>query len=272
MHRYALTDESWARVRQVLPRPARTGRPPRDAREILEGVLWVLATGAPWRDLPARFGPWQTIYGRFRTWVASRVLDRLLDRLQRAFASEARLDMDLWCVDTTVIRASRAAGGARRTERADEPEDHALGRSRGGFGTKLALACDGRGHPLAAVVAPGQQHDVRSFSDVVASALRFGRPCLLAGDKAYSVAWVRRWLRRRRIQPVIPTRIDQQTDPHFRVAAYRRRNVVERLVGWLKESRRVATRYEKLAVNYLALVKLAMIRRLLRVAEFSDRP
>lgn len=269
MQRFALTDEAWELLQDLLPAPARTGRPPRDARCVLDGVFWVLSTGAPWRDLPTRFGPWQTIYGRFRQWTASGVIDRLFDRTRRA-ASEARLDRSLWCVDTTVIRATRAAGGARRTPRRDEPLDHALGRSRGGFGTKLALVSDGRGLPLGASVAPGQQHDTLSFTDVVGAALRVGRPRCLAGDKAYSVAWIRSWLRARRIRPVIPTRCDQSRELRFDRISYRRRNAVERLVGWLKEARRVATRYEKLAVHYLAMVKLAMIRRLLRVATFSD--
>ena len=84
------------------------------------------------------------------------------------------------------------------------------------------------------------------------------------------MAWVRSWLRRRRIERVIPTRCDQATDPGFDKRRYRQRNVVERLVGWLKESRRVAARYDKLATTFLGLVKLAMLRRLLRTAEFSN--
>lgn len=234
-------------------------------------MCWILSTGAPWRDLPARFGPWQTVYGRFREWVAKGVVDRLFARICHQVEACGGIDRGLWCVDTTVIRASRSAGGARRCRRAGEPDDHALGRSRGGFGTKLALVCDGRGLPLAAVVAPGQQHDVCSFRQVVDVAMRNGRPRELTGDKAYSVAWVRDWLRRHGVRPVIPTRVDQARDPRFKPAAYRRRNVVERLVGWIKEARRVATRYEKLAVHYLAFVKLAMVRRLLRVAEFPNR-
>ena len=82
--------------------------------------------------------------------------------------------------------------------------------------------------------------------------------------------WVRIWLRRRRIEPVIPSRSDQIADRAFDARTYRQRNVVERLVGWLKESRRVATRYDKLATTFLGFVKLAMLRRLLRMAEFSN--
>lgn len=86
------------------------------------------------------------------------------------------------------------------------------------------------------------------------------------------MAWVRSWLRRRRIAPVIPTRSDQVADSAFDARTYRQRNVVERLVGWLKESRRVATRYDKLATTFLAFVKLAMLRRLLRMAAFPNTP
>lgn len=154
---------------------------------------------------------------------------------------------------------------------ADEPEDHALGRSRGGFGTKLHLVVDSHGIPLAAVVSPGQRHESK-LVDPVLRAVRLRRPGgrggrprtkprRLAGDKGYSYKVVRRYLRRRGIQAVIPTRKDQRANPRFDKATYRRRNIIERLVGWLKENRRLATRYEKLAVNYLALVKLAMIRR-----------
>jgi transposase len=101
--------------------------------------------------------------------------------------------------------------------------------------------------------------------------MRLGRPRRLVGDKAYSVAWIRNWLRARGVRPVIPTRSDQRPDQRFDRGSYRRRNVVERLVGWLKEARRVATRYDKLAIHYLAMVKLAMTRRILRLAEFPDR-
>ncbi len=97
------------------------------------------------------------------------------------------------------------------------------------------------------------------------------KPRRLVGDKGYSYRTVRRYLRRRGIGAVIPTRKDQRRNPRFDKATYRRRNIIERVVGWLKENRRLATRYEKLAVNFLAMVKLAMIQRCLRVLDPSDR-
>lgn len=101
------------------------------------------------------------------------------------------------------------------------------------------------------------------------------RPNGLAGDKAYSVRWIREWLRQHSIKAVIPQRSDQ-VERHvgrpleFDREAYRRRNVIERCIGWLKECRRIATRYEKLAVNFLAMIKVAMADRMLRIL-FSDR-
>ena len=156
-----------------------------------------------------------------------------------------------------------------------------MGRSRGGFGTKLHLVVDSSGIPLAAAVSPGQRHESQ-FVEPVLRAVRLmqpggqrgrprTRPKRLAGDKGYSYTTVRRYLRCRGIRAVIPTRTDQRANPRFDKATYQRRNIIERLVGWLKENRRLATRYEKLAVNFLAMVKLAMIQRCLRVLDSSDR-
>lgn len=96
------------------------------------------------------------------------------------------------------------------------------------------------------------------------------RPERLAADKGYSYDRVRSWLRRHRINAIIPTRDDprdpfQRRDPNFDKPTYRRRNIIERCIGWLKESRRVVTRFEKLAVNFLAMIKLAMIDRCFRL-------
>jgi transposase len=164
----------------------------------------------------------------------------------------------------------------RKKKRPDgEPDDHALGRSRGGFGTKIHLVSDGNGLPLAADVTAGQRHESTQAERVLGKVRipqRRGRPrcrpVRLAGDKGYSYPRIRRWLRQHGIRAVIPRRKDQRPDDgrhRLDKATYKRRAVVEQCVGWLKESRAVATRFDKLAVNYLATVKLAMIQRYLRL-------
>jgi transposase len=153
----------------------------------------------------------------------------------------------------------------------EEPADHALGRSRGGFGTKVHLVCDSHGFILAIDVTAGQSHESKAFEPTMARQLlprRRGRgrwPDYLAGDKGYSYPGIRRWCRRRRINEVIPTRKNQPRAEHFDKARYRRRNIVERVIGWYKEYRSLGTRHEKLGVNYVALWLVAMIERSLKL-------
>ena len=151
-----------------------------------------------------------------------------------------------------------------------EPADHALGRSQGGFGTKVSLVCSGQGILLAATVRPGQRQESQAFVEVLYRARRprgsrRGRwPNKLAADKGYSYRPIRRWLRHHQIQPVIPTRRNQPRERDFDASSYRQRNIIERVVGWFKECRAIGTRYDKLAVNYLALWILANIHYLVR--------
>jgi transposase len=110
---------------------------------VLSAILWVLRTGAPWRDLPERFGPWSTAWNRFRRWTAAGVWDRVLEALQRAADRAGRLDWATHDVDGTVVRAHQHAAGAVGGQDAE-----ALGRSRGGFSTKVHLRAEGGGKPL----------------------------------------------------------------------------------------------------------------------------
>lgn len=113
MKRHELTDEQWTLVEKHFKRrKRRTGRPGRDPRVMLNGVMWVLSTGAPWRDLPERLGPWQTVYHHFRDWRKRGVLARVIEDLQIKLDKEGLIDWDLWCVDGASVRAARAAGGA----------------------------------------------------------------------------------------------------------------------------------------------------------------
>lgn len=145
-----------------------------------------------------------------------------------------------------------------------------MGRSRGGFGTKVHLVCDSSGTLLAILVGPGQEHDSKALEPVLERARRprrVGRPRWpkkVAGDKGYSYPRVRGWLRRHHIGSVIATRKDQPPDPNFDKKTYRKRNIIERVVGWFKECRALGTRYDKWAVNYVALWVVANIHRLLR--------
>ena len=285
-YRYELSTRRWNRIGRLLPDAAHhggRGRPWSPHRRMINGILWILHTGAPWRDLPERYGPWQTVYTRFRRWRQDGTWAKLLTHLVDHLEKHGRLGHRLWCVDGTIIRASRAAGGAEKQPTAPpllggpkmaqvaEPSDHALGYSRGGFGTKVHLLVEEHGRIVGIHVTPGQQHESKAFVPLmhhVLLPLRRGQPYWprkMAGDRGYSYPGVRLWLQRHGIQPVIPTRKNQPPEKTFEKTTYRKRNIVERVVGWYKECRRLGTRYEKLAVNVVAFWTIAMIDKYLRL-------
>ena len=119
--RYELEDLDWERIEGLLPARRQTGRPPREERELLNGMFWVLRSGARWRDMPERYGPWQTVYHRFSQWRRDGTLKRMATRLRNRMHGEGRIDRDLWLVDGTTIRASRAAAGARKKKGPKSP-------------------------------------------------------------------------------------------------------------------------------------------------------
>ena len=167
--------------------------------------------------------------------------------------------------------------GGRKQAQMQEPLDHALGRSRGGLTTKIHLVCDKHGFIVALHVTAGQAHESQAFEPTMARRLFHRRrgqrlwPRHLAGDKGYSYPRIRLWCRRRRIAAVIPTRANQPRDESFDKAKYRQRNIIERVVGWYKEYRSLGTRYEKLAINYVALWLIAIIDRSLKRL-YPNRP
>lgn len=163
----------------------------------------------------------------------------------------------------------------RRGRREKGGSQQALGRSHGGWGSKLHLLTDGAGLPLAVMLSAGQRHESLYLEPLVELAMAHGRrPEYLLGDKGYSAPRIRRWLSQHGIQPVIPHRADEhRVHPNLPLldkTRYRQRNVVERAVGWIKQFRSVATRFDKLARCYLAMLRLAFIRIALRRADSSD--
>ncbi|WP_371558624.1 IS5 family transposase [Streptomyces longwoodensis] len=279
MRRHELTDQEWELLAPLIPRAA-TGLPWVSDRQIINGMVYKIRTGISWRDLPERYGPWQTVYTRFRRYALDGVFTRALQQIQSQ--ADAAGDID-WLVqiDSTIVRAHQHAAATGRKgggHRPDEPDDHALGRSRGGLTTKIHLACDGKGRPLALLITPGQRHD-STCAQALLDRIRVprtgpGRPRRrldrVIADKAYSSRGLRSYLRKRGIACTIPEKNDQRRHRHnrgrrggrppaFDRHVYRRRNVVERCFNQLKGFRGIATRYDKTATSYEAAVSLASL-------------
>ena len=114
MRRHELSDEEWALIGDCFPANGGKGGQWCDHRRVLNGMFWRLRTGAPWRDIPERYGPWQTIYDRFNRYRADGTWDGIIEALQIRLDADGRIDWDLWCIDGSSIRASRAAAGASK--------------------------------------------------------------------------------------------------------------------------------------------------------------
>ena len=130
------------------------------------------------------------------------------------------------------------------------------------------MVCDRRGDPIGTVLSPGQNHESKYFVQAMETACGLdkdgsllNKPGAVSGDKAYSSEAIRQWMASREIQDVVPTKTNETRKENFDKDMYKERNVIERCFGWLKENRRIATRFEKLGVHYLAMLQLAMIMR-----------
>ena len=175
--RYALTDDEWTAIKPMLPNKPR-GVPRVNDRRVLNGIFWVLRSGAPWRDLPAAFGPYTTCYNRFVRWRRAGVWGRIIDAL--AAAHDAAVQM----IDTSIVRVHQHGSCITRNQR------QSMGRSRGGLTSKIHAVVDSNGLPVRLALSPGEAHDVRLAGK------------LLSRLKSGSNAACRPWLRRRLDQRV----------------------------------------------------------------------
>jgi transposase len=117
VRRHELSDGAWARIEPLLPAHPGQGGRWRDHRQVVNGIVWKIRTGADWRDIPERYGPWQTLCQRFRRWSADGTWDRLLEHVQIHDDAIGEVDMTGVCVDSTIVRAHQHSAGARKTGR-----------------------------------------------------------------------------------------------------------------------------------------------------------
>ena len=212
-------------------------------RIFIEAVHWKLRTGAPWRDLPKMFGSYSTVFNRFNRWSKLGLWQRLFYELRNDIDDEWNF------IDGTVVKAHQHASGASTNN------DEAIGKSVGGNTTKVHMLADSHGNPIDFVLTGGQVHD----SKLAPVLIEISEAENFMGDKAYHSQEIRQLLADKGIQAIIPVKENSldKSNPGFDSHLYKQRHLIENLFARLKHFRSIATRYDKIKINYASMLYLA---------------
>jgi transposase len=253
MARFDLTDFEWSVIQPLLPNKPR-GVPRVDDRRVLNGIFWRLRTGAPWADIPERYGSAHDVREPVQPLASGGGVGSAsgggVKGLRRRHP------------DDRLVQHPRAS--ARRQRPKKDDRSGCMGRSRGGLTTKIHALVDAEGLPIALKLTEGQAHDGRSADDMLRS-LEAGQ--ILLADCAYDSNALRQTLAERGAWANVKPMARRKSVPAFSPFLYRYRNLVERFFNKLKHFRAIATRYDKNPDNYLAAIKLASARIWMRANE-----
>ena len=250
--RLLLTDEVWNQLSLILNEIKRKDgrRPVINDRLFIEAILYIARTGIPYRDLPDEFGNWSAIYNRLRRWTKNGTWEKLWQRLQE---DKLKLSENLF-IDSTCVRAHQHAAGA--SEQNGGQSAQALGRSSGGFSTKIHFGCLSETHAVAISITAGQVPDVKGFDSVLTELPEDNAIKNAIMDKGYDSDDIRKQLTELEIQPVIPPKKNRVIQIPYDADLYKERNRIERFINRMKQFRRIATRYEKLAETFRAFLHI----------------
>ena len=237
-----LTEAQWNRIKFAFEKRAKVGRPPLNPRIAFNAILWILKSGARWRDLPARYGNWNSIYHKFRRWCKLGLFERLLKIINTGTKDTTLLEMD-----STFCKVHQSACSGRK--------EQAIGVSRGGKNTKVHVLINERMQLLKVILTSGQVHDSEPALALL-SGIELGGKKVLA-DKAYSCEQIRCYLQEHGAGACIPDKVNFRLKHTFDAELYKQRNIVERFFQRIKNYRRIATRYDKLAGCFENFVLLA---------------
>lgn len=241
MARRMLTDELWSKLKTILQQQRIYDKP--FLRDMVEGILYRLRVGCPWRDLPEEFGCWNTIFQKFNRWSAKNKLMMVFKML----VSEPDLEWEF--IDGSIVKAHQHSAGAASRE------SQGIGKSVAGNTTKIHMAADSYGLPIHFEITGGEIHDCKKAPELISN---LPVSDYLIADKGYDSEMLRTFVREKSSVPIIP-RKNNSLAGNFDIDwnLYKHRHLIENLFARLKHFRSIATRYDKLKRNYSSMVAMA---------------
>ncbi|WP_139838901.1 IS5 family transposase [Xenorhabdus vietnamensis] len=248
--RHDISDHIWRLLEPHLPgRQGAWGRVADDNRLFINAVFWILRTGAPWRDLPPDYGNWKNTHRRFCRWRDKRIWEGLLEQLI------AKPDFEWLMIDASHIKVHPHATGA-------EGGNQDMGRTKGGFNTKIHLAVDAHGMPVRVLITSGTAADCSQ-----AEALMTGMEAEhLLADRGYDSNTIVEQAEQQGMQVQIPSRKNRRIKREYDRELYRYRHLVENAFLHLKRWRGIATRYAKNSQSFLAAVQIRCLALWLKIS------
>lgn len=240
MPRLMLNDELWSKLRKIMLQNGIYDKP--NLRIMVEGILYRIRVGCPWRDLPAKFGCWNTIYQKFNRWSSK---NKIMD-VFKAMVFEP--DLEWTFIDGSIVKVHQHSTGAA------SKEHEAIGKSKGGNTTKIHMATDANGFPIHFEITGGEVHDCKIAPEMIEQ-LPSAEHTI--ADKGYDSEEVRNSIRKKTSNPVIPRKKNSKMgNADIDWSLYKYRHLVENLFARIKHFRGIATRFDKLKRNYESVVAL----------------
>lgn len=241
MPRLMLTDEQWSKLRKIMREHGIYDKP--KLRKTVEGILYRMRTGLPWRDLPSFFGVWISIYQQFNRWSSK---NKLMDIFKSLVQDP---DFEWEFVDGSIVKAHQHSTGAASSD------DEAIGKSVAGNTTKIHMAADAHGLPIDFIITGGEVHDCKVAPEFIA---QLPSADYTIADRGYDSEELREIIREKSSTPVIPRKSNSTIgNDDMDWGLYKYRHLVENIFARIKHFRAIATRYDKLKRNYASMVAIA---------------
>ncbi len=239
MRKEYITDEAWYKMLIFFKKhPKVYVVCEKRLKRFVESVYWIARTGAQWRMLPEEYGSWNSIFKRFNHWAKKEIWSDLMN-----FCIESP-DLEYIMIDATIVRAHACAAGHGKQS------EQGLGRSKGGFTSKIHAKVDALGNPLKFTVTPGQQSDVTQAEYLLGTTQNAYVLC----DKGYDSNEFREKIKKQNSIPVIPGRCNRKVEVQYDKHIYKERSLVECFFSKIKHFRRVFSRFDKDIYSFVAFL------------------